>query len=168
MFGRMRLENLEELFVDELKDVYDAELHLCEALAKMEQAAAAPELKAAFRGHLAETQGQVTRLEQIFESLDSVAERKACKGIKGIIAEGEDYMKARGNSDAIDAALIAAAQRVEHYEISVYGTLRAYADTLGLRQQAALLQVSLDEERAADRKLTELAEHAINVEAAAG
>jgi ferritin-like metal-binding protein YciE len=168
MFGRMRLENLEELFIDELKDVYDAELNLCEALPEMERAASAPELKAAFRSHLAETQGQVTRLEEIFASIDAQAERKTCKGMKGIIAEGEDFVKARGNSDAIDAALIAAAQRVEHYEIAVYGTLRAYAETLGLRQQAALLQASLDEERAADEKLTELAEHAINVEAAAG
>jgi ferritin-like metal-binding protein YciE len=166
MFGSMKLENLKELYLDELKDAYDFEQQLCDALPKMEKAATAPELKEAFRSHLEETKGQVERLERVFQSLGEKADRKTCKGMKGLIAEGEEYLKARGDKTTHDAALISAAQRVEHYEMAVYGTLRAYAECLGYQDQASLLQETLDEEGQADKKLTMLAESAINYEAA--
>jgi ferritin-like metal-binding protein YciE len=166
MFGKMKLENLKTLYLDELKDAYDFEHQILEALPKMEKAATADELKHAFREHLGQTERQVGRLEQIFQSLGEKADRKSCKGMKGLLAEGEDFIKARGDRDTIDASLIAAAQRVEHYEIAVYGTLRAYARVLGLQEQARLLQQNLDEESKADQKLTQLAEQGINIAAA--
>jgi ferritin-like metal-binding protein YciE len=166
MFGKMKLENLRTLYLDELKDAYDFEHQILEALPKMEKAASADELKQAFREHLGQTERQVGRLEQIFKSLDEKADRKSCKGMKGLLAEGEDFIKARGDRDTIDASLISAAQRVEHYEIAVYGTLRAYARVLGLQEQARLLQQNLDEESKADQKLTQLAEQGINIAAA--
>jgi ferritin-like metal-binding protein YciE len=162
----MKLENLRTLYLDELKDAYDYEHQILDALPKMEKAATAEELKSAFREHLGQTQKQVGRLEQIFQSLGEKAERKTCKGMKGLLAEGEDFIKARGDHDTIDASLISAAQRVEHYEIAVYGTLRAYARVLGLQDQARLLQQNLDEESKADQKLTQLAEQGINIAAA--
>ena len=130
MFGKMKLENLKTLYLDELKDAYDFEHQILEALPKMEKAASADELKQAFREHRGQTELQVGRLEQIFQSLGEKADRKSCKGMKGLLAEGEDFIKARGDRDTIDASLISAAQRVEHYEIAVYGTLRAYARVL--------------------------------------
>jgi ferritin-like metal-binding protein YciE len=166
MFGSMKLENLKQLYVDELKDAYDFEHQLVDALPKMEKAATAPELKEAFRSHLQETKDQIDRLEQVFRSLGEKADRKTCKGMKGLLAEGEEYLKARGDRDTHDAALISAAQRVEHYEMAVYGTLRAYAECMGHQDQASLLQQNLDEEGQADKKLTTLAESAINYEAA--
>ena len=164
--GKMKLENLQELYLDELKDVYDAEHQIIEALPKMEQAASDPELKEAFRTHLQETKEQVKRLEQIFEDLEEKPARKACKGMKGLLSEREEYVKARGDADTIDASLISAAQRVEHYEIAVYGTLRAYAECLDQEGHVSLLQATLDEEGEADKTLTMLAENVINLEAA--
>ncbi len=165
MFGNLRLENLEKLYIDELKDAYDFEHQLLEALPKMEEAAYTGELKQAFRDHRLETEGQVRRLEQVFRSLGREAERKTCKGMKGLIAEGEEYIRAKGDEATLDAALIAAAQRVEHYEIAVYGTLRTYAEALGREDQARLLDQTLEEESAADEKLTDLAQSGINAEA---
>jgi ferritin-like metal-binding protein YciE len=166
MFGKMKLESLRSLYLDELKDAYDFEHQLLDALPKMEKAASAEELKTAFRDHRAQTERQVERLKQVFASLGEKAERKSCKGMKGLLAEGDEYIKARGDSDAIDASLIAAAQRVEHYEIAVYGTLREYARVLNVPEQGRLLQQTLDEEKTADQKLTQLAEHGINIAAA--
>ena len=166
MFGKMKLESLKALYLDELKDAYDFEHQLLEALPKMEKAAHADELKTAFREHLGQTQRQVERLKQVFTSLGVDAERKTCKGMKGLLTEGDEYLKARGDRDTIDASLIAAAQRVEHYEIAVYGTLREYARVLGAADQGRLLQMTLDEEKTADQKLTRLAEQGINVAAA--
>jgi ferritin-like metal-binding protein YciE len=166
MFGKMKLENLRTLYLDELKDAYDFEHQLLDALPKMENAANAEELKSAIRAHCGETERQVGRLEQVFQGLGEKAERKTCKGMKGLVAEAEEYLKARGDRDTIDASLISAAQRVEHYEIAVYGTLRAYARVLGHQDQAGLLQQNLDEESKADQKLTQLAEQGINVAAA--
>ena len=166
MFGKMKLESLKSLYLDELKDAYDFEHQILEALPKMEKAATAEELKSAFREHRAQTERQTERLEQVFASLGEKAERKTCKGMKGLLAEGEEYLKAHGDRDAVDASLIAAAQRVEHYEIAVYGTLREYARVLGVPDQGRLLQQNLEEEKTADQKLTQLAEQGINVAAA--
>jgi ferritin-like metal-binding protein YciE len=163
----MKLENLRALYLDEVKDAYDFEHQLLDALPKMEKAATAEELKTAFRMHRGETERQVQRLEQVFKSLGQKPARKTCKGMKGLLDEGEEYIKARGDQDTIDASLIAAAQRVEHYEIAVYGTLRSYARVLGHQDQAQLLQQTLDEEGKADQKLTQLAEKGINVAAVA-
>lgn len=165
MFGTMKLENLEKLYVDELKDAYDFEHQILDALPKMVKAAHANELKEAFEEHRRETENQVRRLEQVFRSLGKEPDRKTCKGMKGLLAEGDEYVKARGDDATVDAALISAAQRVEHYEMAVYGTLRNYAEVLGHADQARLLDQSLEEESAADDKLTELATSGINVEA---
>ena len=165
--GKMKLENLQELYLDELKDVYDAEHQIVEALPRMANAASDPELKEAFRAHLQETKNQVTRLEQIFEDLGEKPARKACKGMKGLLAEGEEYLDARGDADTVDASLISAAQRVEHYEIAVYGTLRAYAECLDHEEHISLLQATLDEEKGADQKLTAIAESTVNQDAEA-
>lgn len=167
MFGTLELENLEKLYVDELKDAYDFEHQILDALPEMEDAARASELKEAFREHRRQTEEQVERLEQVFHMLQAEAERKTCKGMKGLIKEGEDYVKAKGDDSTIDAALISAAQRVEHYEMAVYGTLRHYARVLGHQEQANLLQRTLEEESQTDEKLTRLAERSINLEAAA-
>lgn len=165
MAGTLRLDNLEQLYVDELEDAYDFEHQILEALPALEQAAHATELKAAFREHRRQTENQVRRLEQVFRSLGHEAERKTCKAMKGLIAEGEDYVEAEGDEATLDAALISAAQRVEHYEIAVYGTLRTYAEALGHDDQARQLDESLAEERGCDEKLTELATSGINIEA---
>jgi len=168
LFGKMNLDNLKQVYVDELKDAYDFEHQILDALPKMEEAASSPELKQAFEEHRRQTENQVRRLEQVFNHLGRDPERKTCKGMKGLIAEGEEIVKARGDGAAIDAALISGAQRVEHYEMAVYGTLRTYARALGHEEQATLLQQNLSEEKAADEKLTRLAESGINVEAAVG
>jgi ferritin-like metal-binding protein YciE len=166
MFGKIKVKNLRDLYLHELKDAYDFEHQILEALPKMEQSANATELKNAFRHHRTQTEGQVRRLEQIFRDMGETPSRSTCKAMKGIIGEGEAFLKARGDNDTLDAALISAAQRVEHYEMAVYGTLRAYANVLGHRQQAALLQQTLDEEAETDRSLTQLAQSGINLEAA--
>ena len=157
-----KLESLRKLYVDEIKDIYDAEHQILEALPEMEDKATTPELKDAFREHFSQTTNQVARLDQVFESLGIDAERKTCKGMKGLLAEGEHFLKTSGDDDTIDAALIAAAQRVEHYEIAVYGTLRTYAVMLGHEDQAELLQTSLEEERATDENLSAIAEATVN------
>jgi ferritin-like metal-binding protein YciE len=162
----MKIESLRELLVEQLHDLYDAEQRLTKALPKMAKAASSPELKAAFKKHLKETEGHVTRLEQAFKSLDQKASKKTCKAMQGLIAEGEDTIEEDAEPEVKDAALIAAAQRVEHYEIAAYGTVSAYAKLLEKKDVLKLLQATLAEEKATDEALTELAESTINVEAA--
>ena len=162
----MAQENpLQELLVDELKDLYNAENQIIKALPKMAKAASSPELKRAFERHLEETKRQVERLDQIGEALDVRMSGKKCKGMEGLIEEGKEIMSEDFEDDALDAGLIGAAQKVEHYEIAAYGTARAHANMLGLTKIARLLQQTLDEEGATDKKLTQLAESIINVEA---
>jgi ferritin-like metal-binding protein YciE len=160
----MSLDSLHDLFVEELKDIYNAESQLTKALPKMAKAAASDELRMGFEEHLKETQKQIERLEQIFEELEMAPKGKKCKAMQGLIEEGSDIISEDGEDAVKDAALIAAAQKVEHYEIAAYGTLRTYAELLGMDDAAELLQESLDEEAATDKKLTELAGN-INVEA---
>jgi ferritin-like metal-binding protein YciE len=156
---------LEELLVDELKDLYSAENQIIKALPKMSKAASSPELRRAFERHLEETRKQVDRLEQIGEALDVRLTGKKCKGMEGLIEEGKEIMSEDFEDSAMDAGLIGAAQKVEHYEIAAYGTARAHAAILGYNKAAKLLQQTLDEEGATDKKLTALAESVINVEA---
>jgi ferritin-like metal-binding protein YciE len=156
---------LEELLIDQLKDLYSAENQIIKALPKMTKAATAPELKRAFERHLEETRRQVERLNQIADNLEVKLTGKKCKGMEGLIEEGKEIMEEDLDENAIDAGLIGAAQKVEHYEIAAYGTARTHAQLLGFNKVARLLQQTLDEEGATDKKLTALAESVINVEA---
>ncbi len=153
---------LHELFLNELADILSAERQLIKALPKMAAAARSAELTAAFESHLAETENQITRLERIFASLDEPVRSKECKAMKGLLEEGKDLMEEMKESLALDAALIAAAQKVEHYEIASYGTVCAWAEKMGHDEAAELLNATLDEEKAADEKLTEIAESTVN------
>ena len=162
----MATGTLRDAFVDELRDSYDSEKQLIKALKKMAKAAKADELRSAFESHLEETQGQVERLEQVFGLLDEKVKGKHCDGIAGILEEGKGVMGEDFDEATMDACLIAAAQRVEHYEMAAYGTLVAWARALGQDDAADLLQQTLDEEKAADEKLSSLAEGGINDEAA--
>jgi ferritin-like metal-binding protein YciE len=161
----MALEDLKELFVDELRDVLSAEKQLLKALPKMAKAATSTELRKGFEKHLKETEGQVGRLEQVFESVGETARAKTCKAMKGLLEEGSEIIAEDMESDVKDAALIAAAQKVEHYEIATYGTLVTWAKQLDLKKAAKLLGQTLDEEKNTDLKLTELAESSVNVAA---
>lgn len=158
----MALDSLHSLFLDELKDVYHAEKQLVRALPRLAKAASDPDLQRAFTSHLKETEGQVKRLEQVFRELGQTPRAKKCEGMAGLIEEGKGILEEEGEPAVIDAALIAAAQRVEHYEIAAYGCLRTYAQLLGLSTAQRLLQQNLDEEEAADEKLNALAEGGIN------
>lgn len=160
----MELKTLQELFVDELKDLYSAENQITKALPKMAKTAVSEELKKGFLDHLEQTQGHIRRLESIFKELDESPKGKKCKGMEGLLTEGSDLMNEDAEPEVMDAGLIAAAQRVEHYEIAAYGTVRTYAELLGLKKAAKLLQETLDEEKATDQKLSGLAQ-AINVAA---
>lgn len=162
----MKLETLQDLYVEELKDLYNAEQLLVSALPKMAKAASTPELRAAFEEHLEQTKGHVERLEKIFQELQQDPKGRKCKAMEGLLEEGKDIMNEDGASDVIDAALISSAQRVEHYEIAGYGCVRTYARLLGFDDAAELLQETLDEEEATDRLLTELAESVVNIDAA--
>jgi ferritin-like metal-binding protein YciE len=161
----MKLDSLETLFVEELRDVYNAENQLVKALPKMAKAAKSEELKQAFQEHLEQTKGHVQRLEEIFEELGKPAKGKTCKGMKGIVEEGSEVLEQDGEDAVLDAAMIAEAQKVEHYEIATYGTLRTWAEMLDETDAADLLQQTLDEESETNEKLTELAESSVNVEA---
>src|ERR1700741_1847737 len=152
---------LHDAFLDELRDTYDAEKQLTKALPKLAKAATSPDLRAAFEAHLEETRGHVDRLERVFESLDETARGKHCEGIAGIIEEGKNILEEDFNDAAMDACLIAAGQRAEHYEMAAYGTLVAWAESMGHKEAADLLQQTLDEEKAADKKLSGLAEGGI-------
>ncbi|HMC75557.1 MAG TPA: ferritin-like domain-containing protein [Vicinamibacterales bacterium] len=153
-----------ELFEDQIKDLYSAEKQIVAALPKMAKNTTNPQLKAAFLKHLEETKGHVARLEQIADELDFTPRGKKCKGAEGLIEEGKEAME-EFEDETLDAALIGAAQRVEHYEIAAYGTARAHAELLGFTKAARLLQQTLDEETRTDKKLSQLAESIVNVEA---
>jgi ferritin-like metal-binding protein YciE len=157
---------LHDAFIDELRDVYDGERQLTKALPKLAKAASSPELRDAFESHLEETKGQIERLESVFQSLDEKVRGKHCEGLAGIIEEGSAIMKEDFDDSTMDACLIAAGQRAEHYEIAAYGTLVAWARAMGHSEAAEALQENLDEEKAADEKLSALAESGINQEAA--
>jgi ferritin-like metal-binding protein YciE len=161
----MKLDSLENLFIHELKDLLSAEKQLVKALPKMAKGASSDTLRAAIEEHLEQTKGHVQRLEQIFEQLGKTARAEHCKAMEGLIAEGSDLLEEEGSPMVKDAALIGAAQRVEHYEISAYGTTRTLAELLGHNDAAELLQQTLDEEKETDDKLTQLAMSEVNVEA---
>jgi ferritin-like metal-binding protein YciE len=163
----MKLDSLEKLYIDELRDLYNAENQLLKALPKMAKHASHQELKQAFETHLDQTKEHVERLDEIFEELDEKPTGKTCKAMKGLIEEGSEFLDADGDESVLDAALIAAAQRVEHYEIAAYGTVRTFANMLGENEAAELLQQTLNEEGETDKLLTGLAESVVNVEAPA-
>lgn len=161
----MKLDTLKKLYVEELRDVYNAEQQLVKALPKMAKGASSDELREALETHLEQTQGHVERLEQIFEGLDESPKGKTCKAMKGLVEEGSEILDEKGEESVLDAGIIAAAQKVEHYEIATYGTLRTWADLLNQEEAAELLQETLDEEGEADKLLNELAEEIVNPEA---
>ena len=158
-------KTLEDLFHDTLKAIYFAEKKILTALPKMAKAAQSDELRAAFEKHHAETERQVERLEQVFDLIGKKAQGKTCDAIVGIVEEGQEVMKEYKGSPALDAGLLAGAQAVEHYEISRYGTLKAWAEKLGMTEAASLLDETLQQEKATDKKLTSLADSEINIEA---
>ena len=160
-------KQLDELFHDTLKDIYYAEKKILSALPKMAKAAHNDDLRAAFEKHKTETEGQIDRLEQVFQLIEEKPQGKKCAAIEGILEEGQEIIKEYKGSPALDAGLVSAAQAVEHYEIARYGTLRTWAEELGLNQAMKLLQQTLDQEEATDRALTELAESVVNQEAQA-
>lgn len=161
----MKMKTLRDLYVEELRDLYSAEKKLTKALPKMAKAATSPELKAAFTEHLQQTKGHVQRLETIFEQIGKKATGKTCRAMEGLIIEGEELIDEEPEPTVLDAGLISAAQRVEHYEIAGYGSVRTYARALGEQDAARLLQETLDEETETDKKLTALAETLINPQA---
>jgi ferritin-like metal-binding protein YciE len=163
----MSLDTLRDLFVNELKDIYNGENQILKALPRLAKAAESAELRDAFTKHLRETEGQVKRLERIFERLGERPTGKRCKGMEGLVEEGKDILEEEGEDAVLDAALIAAAQKVEHYEIASYGCLITYAGLLGDQDAEKLLKQTLGEEEAADKKLTELGEGGINQAAVA-
>jgi ferritin-like metal-binding protein YciE len=158
LFSNNTFNSLSDLLIEQLQDLYDAENRLTEALPKMRDAASSSELKNAFDMHLEETRGHVRRLENVFAQMGIAAERQTCPAMKGLIKEGQEMIDAEGDPMVRDAALIAAAQRVEHYEMAGYGSVRAFARRLGLPEIADVLTMTLNEEGAADKKLTEIAE----------
>jgi ferritin-like metal-binding protein YciE len=161
----MSLNNMEDLLVQELKDLYSAETQIVKALPKMAKAASSPDLQKAFEDHLEETKNQVQRLEKIFKQLDTGTRGKKCKGMEGLLEEGKEILDEDAEGAVKDAALIGAAQRVEHYEIAAYGTAQAFAKILGHDDIVRLLEETLEEEKAADTKLNDLAESSVNLEA---
>lgn len=162
----MQLSTLKDLLVDELKDIYSAEQQITKALPQMAQKAHSPELKKAFEDHLRQTENHIQRLDQVFQKLGQAPTGKFCKGMDGLLKEGQEMMQERADPDVLDAAMISAAQRVEHYEIAAYGTVRTYANELGDGDIQRLLQQTLDEEGDTDKKLTRIAESKVNQQAA--
>jgi ferritin-like metal-binding protein YciE len=162
----MKLETMKELLLDELQDLYSAETQITKALPKMAKASSASDLKHAFESHLQETEGHVQRLETIFKHLKESPKGKTCEGMKGLLKEGDERVKEGGEPEVLDAGLISAAQRVEHYEIAAYGSARTYAELLGESEIVKLLEQTLEEEKAADQKLTKVAKK-VNVKAQA-
>lgn len=161
----MQTDSFDKLYVDQLRDMYNAEKQLTKALPKMAKAASNQELRTALEEHLEVTKRQVERLEEVFRGLGRPATGKTCKGMAGLIEEGQEILEEDFEPDVLDAGIIAAAQKVEHYEIASYGTLRTFAETKGDTKSARILQEILEEEKEADRRLTDLAESSINVEA---
>jgi ferritin-like metal-binding protein YciE len=164
--GFMQESSLKGLYLKELRDIYDAEKQITKALPKMAKAASSSQLRQGFEMHLDQTKNHITRLEQIFEALDESPKGESCDGMEGLLEEGSEVMEEDLDPEALDAGLISAAQRVEHYEIAAYGSLRTWANVLGEKQAVSLLQETLDEEKETDQKLTQLAEK-VNVKAAA-
>ena len=160
-------KNLNDLFLDTLKDIYYAEKQILKALPKMAKAAHSGQLRAAFEKHHGETEGQVKRLERVFELIDKPARGKTCEAIQGLLDEGKEIMEEYKGTEALDAGMVAAAQAVEHYEISRYGTLKQWALQLGIKDAVRLLDQTLQEEKKTDEALTSLAEASVNLEAAA-
>jgi ferritin-like metal-binding protein YciE len=167
-FTMPNVDSLEELLHEEIKDIYDAEKQLTKALPKLAKKASHPELKQAFEEHLQQTEQQIERLEQVFEHLEMPARGKKCEGMKHLIAEGEDMISEAEDDATRDALMIAAAQKVEHYEIAAYGTMRTWATLLGHNEIAGLFEETLEEEKETDQKLTQIAESFVNEEAAEG
>src|SRR6201987_3106152 len=167
-FTALKLNSLRDLFIEELRDLYSAETQLVEALPKMAEAAASHELTSAFEQHLEEKREHVSRLEKIFQQIGEKSSGETCEAMKGLIKESETLIKAEGDPDVRDAGLIGAAQRVEHYEIAGYGTAQTLAQRLGDREVAGALQMTLNEEAEADKKLTSIAESLVNISAASG
>jgi ferritin-like metal-binding protein YciE len=165
LFSNLQLNSMDDLFLSQLKDLYDAENQLLKALPLMADAASSTQLKQSFNLHLQQTQQQVERLEQAFRMLGRDAERETCAAMKGLIAEGNEMIAAQGDPDVKDAGLIAAAQRVEHYEIAGYGTARTFAYRVGRPEIARLLETTLQEEKQTDQLLTQMAESSINIRA---
>lgn len=163
----MEQNALRELYIDELKDLYDAENRLVKALPKMAKAANSDELRSGIEDHLEQTRGHVERLKEIFTSMDEKPSGKKCAGMMGLLKEGEELLEEDFDGETLDAAIISAAQRVEHYEIAAYGCVRNWANLLGEREASALLEKTLEEEKETDQKLTQMAEQ-INVEAMNG
>jgi ferritin-like metal-binding protein YciE len=163
--GNMKLDTLEQLYISELRDLYSAENQLLKALPKMAKGASSPELKDAFEKHLEQTKGHVERLEELFEQLDESPKGKTCHGMKELIEEGSEILKEDGQDSVIDAGMIVAAQKVEHYEIASYGSVRAFAHLLGKDEDAKLLQSTLDEEAETNEILNRLADTVVNPEA---
>jgi ferritin-like metal-binding protein YciE len=163
----MAMESLHDLLVHSLKDLYSAEKQLVKALPRMAKAVEDPQLKRAFEQHLRETEGHVTRLERLGEEMGIAVRGKKCVGMEGLIEEGKELLAEDAETDVLEAALIGAAQKVEHYEMATYGTARAHAEQLGLTGAARLLQQTLDEESAANEKLTQIAESRVNRQARA-
>lgn len=161
----MKLNTLEQLYLSELRDLYSAENQLLKALPKMASGATSPELKEAFEKHLEQTKGHVERLEQLFEQLDESPKGKTCHAMKGLIEEGSEILKEDGEDSVLDAGMIVAAQKVEHYEIASYGSVRTFAHLLGKDEEAKLLQSTLDEEAETNEILNRLAESVVNPEA---
>lgn len=161
----MKIETMEDLFLAQIEDLYDAEKRLVKALPKMSEAASSPELRQAFDSHLEETRAHVVRLEQVFADMGREAKGETCDAMKGLIKEGEEIVDDIDESPLRDAGLIGAANRVEHYEIAGYGTARTFAEILSMSRAAELLEETLEEERAADETLTAIAESMINSEA---
>lgn len=153
----MKVDTVEKLFMNELKDLYSAEKQITRALPKMAKAATSEELRQAFQTHLEETKGQIERLDRVFEILGAKASAKTCEGMKGLIEEGSEMIEDAAEGEVRDAGLISAAQRVEHYEIAAYGTVRTMADMMGQKEIAQLLQETLDEEGKTDKLLTKIA-----------
>jgi len=166
IFESKSFDSLDDLLIEQIEDLYDAERRLCKALPRMADAASDPKLREAFLDHLGETQGQIKRLQSAFEMLDREPTRDACDAMKGLIREGEEMIHAGGDRRVRDAALIAVAQRIEHYEIAGYGVVCSLAQSVGRDDIAGLLHDTLEEERAADESLTRLAESSVNREAA--
>jgi ferritin-like metal-binding protein YciE len=164
----MKLDTLEKLYVDELRDIYNAENQLLKALPKMAKGSSSPDLKSGFEKHLRQTESHVERLKQIFAELDESPKGKTCHGMKGLIEEGSEILKEDGEESVLDAGIIVAAQKVEHYEMAAYGSARTFARLLGQEKAAELLQTTLDEESETNESLNQLAENMVNPEALIG
>jgi ferritin-like metal-binding protein YciE len=166
LFSKLEFNSLKDLLINQLEDLYDAEKRLTDALPKMAEASSSPQLRNAFITHLQQTKDHVARLDLAFRNLDHTPSHETCQAMKGLISEGEEVVRAKGDLAVKDAALIAAAQRVEHYEMAGYGSARTFAQRLGLPDVAQLLQTTLDEEGEANKLLTQIAEQQVNVQAA--